>query len=143
MPQRRTAKVRGKGLLASAEDISGIDLASLVETAKYQGSEYHCAQRRLGWMPQKTKCPPHIDEERALGLLRRGLKLGMFSRSLRSNWPRQVWAVDDDGQAYEARLTRSNAGEYHGFPLRPVDRFSEFIGSEWRQRTNEQPGNRR
>ena len=139
MPQRRTARVRGKGTLALASEIAGIDVDALVGNAQYQGSPYHCAHSPSGYMPNKTKCPPHVNDEQALGLLQQGLRLRMFSSELRSNWPRRVWAVDDDGQAYEARLTHSSTGEYHGFPLGREDKFAEYINNEWGQRINEQP----
>lgn len=57
----------------------------------------------------------------------------MISEDLEQDWPEYVWAVDD-GVVYEARLSNSVLGEYHGYPMKTDDFFTRFVRGEWERR---------
>lgn len=58
----------------------------------------------------------------------------MVSKQKRGNWPQNVWAVDSEGYVYEAQLSNSGNGEYHGYPMKDGDRFAETVRNEWERR---------
>ena len=58
-------------------------------------------------------------------LLRDGLKRGAISETLEDGWPKQIWAINDDGTVLEAQ--RDAAGSYHGYPLSPGDPFHDVV----------------
>ena len=58
----------------------------------------------------------------------------MVSEQRRNGWPQNVWAVDADGIVYEAQLSNSGLGEYHGYPMKQGDSFASFVGKEWEKR---------
>ena len=70
----------------------------------------------------------------ATALLRSGFRRGMVSEQKRGGWPQNVWAVDADGTVYEAQLSNSVLGEYHGYPMTKADSFTAFISKEWENR---------
>ena len=70
-------------------------------------------------------------QERSEGLLGEGFRRGMISQQVRDAWPQNVWAVDDRNEVYQANLTNSGTGEYHGFPIRGEGSFLSLIRSEW------------
>ena len=45
----------------------------------------------------------------------------MISRHFVDGLPKYIWAVDSDGNAYEARISGSS-GKYHGYELNDDDR---------------------
>ena len=67
-------------------------------------------------------------------LLGSGIRRGMVSEQRRQGWPQNVWAVDDAGVVYEAQLSNSETGEYHGYPMKVGDGFAAFIAREWERR---------
>ena len=67
-------------------------------------------------------------------LLRSGFRRGMVSEQKRQGWPQNVWAVDNAGIVYEAQLSNSDTGEYHGYPMKVDDGFTAFIAREWERR---------
>ena len=67
-------------------------------------------------------------------LLREAFRRGMVSQQVRQTWPQNVWAVDESGEVYQANLTNSATGEYHGFPIRSEGRFLGHIRAEWAAR---------
>jgi len=60
--------------------------------------------------------------------------LKMVSEQKRQGWPQNVWAVDDEGVVYEAQLSNSETGEYHGYPMKVGDGFTIFVAREWEKR---------
>ena len=112
-------------------------------TAQYRSSPYHKSRSLpMGLRtapaprPDKTICDsPMLGNSRSAGdLLKSGFRRGMVSEQSRRGWPRNVWAVDDDGIVYEAQLSNSEIGEYHGYPMKQDDSFASFIDQEWRSR---------
>ena len=77
------------------------------------------------------------DNNASVGCLRSltaGFRRGMVSQQIRRGWPRNVWAVDEDGVVYEAQLSNAETGEYHGYPMKRDDGFTAFIAAEWERR---------
>lgn len=141
-PQRRS-KPKPKTVIASLEDLTVAARQELARTARYCGSPYHKSRPADYGMeelpkprPDKTRCDEERDflQAEAIRLLTDGFKKGLVSRRTEGNWPQYVWAVDDEGVVYEARLTNREQGEYHGYPMRADDKFSEVVSREWRSR---------
>jgi hypothetical protein len=83
--------------------------------------------------PWKSVCDGRriITMEEARQLFRAGIMNGMFSNLSDDGVPKYVWAVDADGEAYEAKI--GNSG-YHGYRLEEEDDFRAFVLKEWKQR---------
>lgn len=83
--------------------------------------------------PCKTLCDANRDflKEEALTLLRKGLERGMVSEQVRNEWPQNVWAVSDTGEAFEAQLENQLMGVYHGYPMAADDDFRLRVLKEW------------
>ena len=58
----------------------------------------------------------------------------MVSVQQRGGWPRNVWAVDANGIAYEAQLSNQDSGQYHGYPMMAAAASTQHVLSEWRRR---------
>lgn len=86
--------------------------------------------------PGKTLCDAERDFLRAeaVGLLRRGLERGLVSVQMRNGWPKNVWAVSETGEAFEAQLENQATGAYHGYPMPEDDDFRSKVIEEWRRR---------
>ena len=88
---------------------------------RYTGSPYHRSPgSKAGPIAARvgltSKCPPNWTNVEATRLLRHALKEGRVSMAWERGYPRYVWHLDGD-VLYEARLTNSESGEYHGYPL--------------------------
>ena len=55
----------------------------------------------------------------------------MVSEREIDGWPKNVWAVSDEGVALEAQLDAS--GSYHGYPMSTVDPMHAEIMKRWSQ----------
>ena len=118
--------MRGRAILASRDLVISTNVDELAEDAHYEKSPYH-DPNASPWRPDKTECPPDFDCAHAQSLLIAGLRRGLFSTQQRGGWPQEVWAVDGNGNAYEAQLTNRGNGQYHGYPMQAADRFAGFI----------------
>ena len=58
----------------------------------------------------------------------------MVSSRLEGKWPKYVWAVDDVGEVYEAKLGHDQR-RYHGYLLGREDAMRNWVQAEWSQRT--------
>ncbi len=65
-------------------------------------------------------------------LLREGLRKGLVSDRMVGDWPKNVWAVTDDGFAMEAQLENPELGTYHGYPMPETDPLSLEVIRRWR-----------
>lgn len=140
-PKRRIAKF---GFLSPRE------LDELASAARYQGSPHHKTRPAdygfeppVAPRPSKSVCDGKrvIQSDEAQELLCAGIRLGMVSshRSYRQGeWPKYVWAVDESGEAYEAKLGHDQR-RYHGYRLAEDDRMREWVLAEWSKRTKDQP----
>ena len=141
-PQRRSKRKR-RTLLAGVGSVDRGELARMERTAMYRASPYHKSNpgdRDYGTVPvprpDKTICdgPGSGGARKAIELLRSGFRRGMVSEQRRGGWPQNVWAVDDGGTVYEAQLGNLETGEYHGYPMKQDDSFTNFVGEEWKRR---------
>ncbi|MDB5692614.1 MAG: hypothetical protein JWO81_1677 [Alphaproteobacteria bacterium] len=85
--------------------------------------------------PGKTLCDgngPHPKAD-ALRALAAGLRRGMTSVQMRSNWPQNVWSVVK-GVPFEAELEDRERGIYHGYPMPEDDTFRQVVLREWSER---------
>ena len=117
-------------------------LANLAK-ARYTGSAHHKTRAAdYGFIPPTSPRPDKsvCDELRvirlaeATRLFRSGIAAGMVSSYLQGGLPKYVWAVDGDGEVYEAKLGGDGAS-YHGYRLLPKDNNHEYLMAEWRKRT--------
>jgi hypothetical protein len=69
----------------------------------------------------------------ARDLFRRGILLGMFSEFPEESEPKYVWAVDGEGQAYEAKISPGTY-EYKGYRLEEDDLMRGLVLKEWAKR---------
>ena len=141
-PQKRS-KSKRRVMLAAAGTVDRVQLRRMETTARYRPSPYHKTRPLSGRQPvapaprpDKTICdsPSAGTCPNAIELLRAGFRRGMVSRQIRRGWPRNVWAVDEDGVVYEAQLSNAETGEYHGYPMKQGDGFAAFIAAEWERR---------
>jgi hypothetical protein len=88
---------------------------------RYTGSPYHRSSGSTsGPIAQRvgltSRCPPSWTNVEATRVLRLAIIEGRVSLRWEHGYPRYVWHRDGD-VLYEARLTNSGTGEYHGYPL--------------------------
>jgi hypothetical protein len=133
-----------KRRILAAEDAGrrGPSLAALAGRAHYTGNPEHKRNPGdFGLVPPasprrgKTLCDRVALTRRAdaLGLLRRGLALGLVdARTAEGDWPGLVWAVTEEGVPLEAQ--HEGDGRYHGYPLQESDPLAELLRSEWSKR---------
>lgn len=89
--------------------------------------------------PDKTLCDGAniFDKNKALGLLKEGIRRGLVSAQKRGNYPQNIWAVTEEGRALEAQLENQSKGMYHGYPMPEADPFCHKVLEKW-SATNEQ-----
>ena len=65
--------------------------------------------------------------------MRAAFNRGLVSACDPAALPKYAWAVDSDGEAYEAKLGRD--GKYHGYRLGLDDRdMRDWVVEEWKVR---------
>ena len=88
-------------------------LDRLLRRARYVGSAHHktrpadyCFDPPTAPRPHKSVCDEIriIKRREASELLRSGIARGMVSRYWIEGLPKYIWAVDDAGEVYEAKL---------------------------------------
>lgn len=142
-PPKRS-KTKRKIAVASVHVFDKNTLEKMAQDSSYIPSPYH-KSNPAAWgiseppqhRPDKTVCEGSgITSCRdAEELLKSGFRRGMVSVHKRNNWPQNVWAVDAEGIVYEAQLTNSGLGEYHGYPMTDGDSFTKYVGTEWVRRS--------
>ena len=133
-PKRRIAK---PGFYTVAE------LEELAAGVRYVGSAHHKLHPSdYGFDPpvapraSKSVCDDKrpLQHREALALLQAGIRLGMVNRRLEGEWPKYIWAVDDTGEVYEAKLGHDGT-RYHGYRLREDDdAMRRWVLNEWYKR---------
>jgi hypothetical protein len=88
---------------------------------RYTGSPYHRSPGSKGGpiagrVGLTSRCPPSWTNTEATRVLRIAIVEGRVSCIWEGGYPRHVWHLDGE-VLYEARLTNSGNGEYHGYPL--------------------------
>ena len=131
-----------KRRLARQQDIDPGVVARLAH-ARYTGSPHH-KRSSAGYgfqppaspRPKKSLCDGHrsVRLTEAAALFREGVRRGMVSTYLDGDLPKYVWAVDDDGRVFEAKISRGTQ-DYHGYELGcDEDRLRRHIEREWSAR---------
>jgi hypothetical protein len=119
------------------------DRALLAARLAYAGSAKHKLKpRAFGLDPaprdaDDTLCDGHAgvtpeDMPRLLPLLKRGVIAGLIGQNDKQGDPTIVWAIDDNGWIYEARITTPSQAIYHGYPLLPADAFAKKVIARYR-----------
>ncbi len=129
--------------VAPAGSVSPTELEALAARLRYEGSALHKLHPGdYGFIPPINPRPskPPCDELRsvllaeAAALFRRSIAAGMVSRLEQGGVPKYVWAVDADGEVYEAK-TRPPDDAYHGYRLGDDERaMRRYIRDEWSKR---------
>ena len=121
---------------------SNRDFSSLAESVRYGGNPVHKGNPgnfRLhppsAKRPDKSVCDNVgiYSRMEALRLLREGVKRGLISKAVRGKFPKNIWAVTDDGHPLEAILENQSLGTYHGYPVQQDDPFRSEVLKRWAQ----------
>jgi hypothetical protein len=87
--------------------------------------------------PSKSPCDqlrPILLNEACL-LFKRGIECGMVSPFDEGGVPKYVWALDNDGEVYEAKTHPGHEIAYHGYRIgEDENAMRKYITSEWRKR---------
>jgi len=60
------------------------------------------------------------------------LRKGLISERCNGDWPKNIWAVTDNGIALEAQLENPETGTYHGYPMPESDPLATEIAKLWK-----------
>ena len=116
------------------------ELIALADEVSYGGNpEHKSTPGHFGltppsaWRGDKTLCDPAgiQSPSEARSILRSGVLKGLISRQTRGRFPQNVWAVADDGTAFEAQLENQETGTYHGYPMPVDDEFRPAVLRAW------------
>lgn len=87
--------------------------------------------------PTKSLCDAVniFQRAQALSYLKQGLELGLMRNTgTEEQWPKNVWAVTENGNALEAQLENPTTGTYHGYPMPESDPLTAEVIKEWNKR---------
>lgn len=140
MPKRMSPNLKRslRSEPTSAEEIRALD--GLAARVQYGGNPQHKRNAGdFGLTPpaqarqSKTLCDRaqvfRIAD--ALNLLRKGVRKGLVSRSMVNGWPKNVWAVADNGEPVEAILENQATGTYHGYAMGDADPLVDDVLKRW------------
>lgn len=129
-------------LLSPAEaEVRTEKLLDLASRARYGGNPEHKKNPGdFGLVPPsdprqgKSLCDVAriFKRNKAEELLRAGMRRGLVSDRTVGEWPKNIWAVTDDGFAMEAQLENPDAGIYHGYPMPETDPLAQEVIRRWR-----------
>lgn len=140
MPKRESNNIKRR--VAPLGTFSDAFLAEIAASARYRGSPHHKKSvADYGFdgpnpRPTKSLCDGlrAVPRTEAETLLARGIERRMVSKFLMDNLPKYVWAVDDGGEPYEAKLGEDGRS-YHGYRLEENERaMRETVLREWKAR---------
>ena len=115
------------------------DVLTSLSEARYVGSPIHKRYPAdYGFVPPVSPRPHKslcdgIYRREALDLFQSGISRGMVSSCLIDGLPKYVWAVGQNGEAYESKLSDGTT-EYHGYRLERDDSMRQFVIDEWNSR---------
>ena len=69
----------------------------------------------------------------ARALFKSGIRLGMFSDFAEGGSPKYVWCVDQQGEAYEAKVS-PGTDLYKGYRLEEEDGMRAYVVETWKRR---------
>ena len=120
------------------------ELDGFADTASYDGRSYHKSKAAdYGLVPPASPRPTKslCDDKRTIRLpearelLESAIRLGMVSaESNRNALPKYAWAVDEEGEVYEAKLG-GDGRHYHGYRLSRDDKAHKWLLKEWKKRS--------
>ncbi|MBF0625130.1 MAG: hypothetical protein HQL82_10025 [Magnetococcales bacterium] len=141
-PRRTTFNPKRK--LRSSKDTENerLYLATLAERVRYGGNPEH--KRNPGDFGLDPPSNPRLDKplcdsvdivslRAAMELLREGVRRGLISDRELGEWPKNIWAVSDDGIPLEAQIENAGQGTYHGYPMPNTDPFRDKILERWQR----------
>ena len=142
MPKRQGNNPKRR--LAPRGELDAEDLRRVAREARYTGSAHH--KSKLGDYgftpptsprPSKSLCDGRriVCIREAGTLFRQGLSRGMVSRYAEGGFPKYVWAVDQDGEVYEAKVG-GDGRSYHGYALNADGErdLCRWVITEWNAR---------
>ena len=144
MPRRKGQGNDKKRRIAPPGTISN-ETRTYLGKARYVGSAHHKSRPAdynfnppVNPRPSKSLCDDlrTITLQEAIKLFRSGVRLGMVSVHQENGLPKYVWAVDQDGEAYEAILG-SDGPNYHGYRLNRKAPNREYVIAEWNRRNRQ------
>ena len=141
MPRRRGNNPKRRIMPRHEADESF--LTRILGTACYTGNSHHKRfaadygfHPLVNPRPNKSLCDGSgrtVKLSEAQALFREGVRLGMVSGACEDGLSKYVWAVDADGRAYEAKISRGSRN-YHGYELGKDDAMRRLVYDEWRVR---------
>lgn len=132
-----------KRRLAAANSLTRAQRTTLAQSAIYEGSPHHKLhpgdygfEPAVNPRPGKSVCDGvrHILRAEASELLRVGIMKGMVSTWKSGDLPKYIWAVDAQGEAYEAKLIPDGRNCYKGYRLENEDNMRDTVLKEWKLR---------
>lgn len=110
----------------------------LAQRVSFQGSGKHKLEPRAFKLEPVSPdaddcfCDGHAgftpqDMDRIPELMIRGIRAGLIGHRDTKGDPTILWAVDDNGWIYEARITTATQAIYHGYPLLDGDAFARKV----------------
>lgn len=124
-PNSRRSAPKNRAIAAAPSEVN---LAIVAERAHYTGSPYHKDVPSFAGpipapRPDASICPRELSgrREQIDAWLKAAILNGQFAADWRNGLPHIVWHREAD-VVYEACLTNSATGEYHGYPLEAGDR---------------------
>ncbi|MFP4476411.1 MAG: hypothetical protein ACLFOY_12700 [Desulfatibacillaceae bacterium] len=124
-----------------AEEPAVVDLKTLRDSVSYGGNPEH--KRNPGDFGLTPPSQPRADKSLcdqvdifqkavATALLKEGVGRGLVSERRRNGFPRNIWAVTDEGVPLEAQLENQELGVYHGYPMPENDSLREEVLKRWK-----------
>ena len=116
-------------------------LAALTKRVQYGGNpEHKMNPGEFGLeppsspRPDKTLCDGTgiFERNKAVTLLREGIRRGLISVQERDGLPQNIWAVTPDGIPLEAQLENQATATYHGYPMPPGDPLGREVVRRWK-----------
>ena len=143
MPKRQGNNPKRR--LIPRDELDAEDLRRLARETCHVGSALHKSKPAdYGFTPPTSPRPSKslcdgrriVKEREAKTLFGQGLSRGMVSPYAKNGFPKYVWAVDRDGEVYEAKVG-GDGRSYHGYALN-ADRerdLCRWVVTEWNART--------
>jgi hypothetical protein len=124
----------------SADPAEGLWLQSIAVRIGYGGNPMHKKHPGdFGLTPpgsarqNKILCDTVriFSKAEATSLLREGAAFGLVSVEMDGDWPKNVWAVAQNGEPVEAILENRVQGIYHGYPMGDDDPLAVNVRKRW------------
>lgn len=123
--------------VAVREELAGRVTYGPYSKHKYNPTAYNLAPY-AGRDVERTYCDAHAnfgkdDFIRIPTLLKRGVRLGLWSDQYDGDVPSLLWTIDESGWIFELRITNTGHAQYHGYPVLQADAFARHVLSRARE----------